>query len=59
MFISLFIVQESPACDLLPMKNNDKAFVWTCYDFSEEEGGKLEKLACKLQNIESKSTAIV
>ena len=40
-------------CELLPMKNNDKAYVWSCNDFSEEEA-KLEKFACRLQNVESK-----
>jgi hypothetical protein len=35
------------------MKNNDKAYVWSCNDFSEEEA-KLEKFACRLQNVESK-----
>jgi hypothetical protein len=46
------IVTESPMCDLIPMKNNDKAYVWSCHDFSEEEA-KLEKLACRLQTLES------
>ena len=26
-------------CDLIPMKNNDKALTWSCNDFTEE-GGK-------------------
>mmetsp|Transcript_44706 Transcript_44706/g.43311 ORF Transcript_44706/g.43311 Transcript_44706/m.43311 type:complete len:95 (+) Transcript_44706:321-605(+) len=34
------------------MKNNEKAFVWTANDFSEEEP-KLEKLACRFQNMEN------
>ena len=40
-------------CDLMPMKNNDKAFIWTANDFSDEEA-KLEKLCIRLQNAESK-----
>ena len=35
------------------MKNNDKAYIWSCNDFSEEES-KLEKLALRLQTVESK-----
>ena len=46
------VVQESPLCDLVPMKNNDKAYTWKCSDFSEE--AKLELLAARLQNAESK-----
>ena len=42
-----FIVQESPLCDLMPMSNNDKAFVWSAQDFSDEEQ-QLEKLALRL-----------
>ena len=44
-------------CELFPMKNNDKAFVWTANDFSEEEA-KLEKLACRFQNMESNSVLL-
>ena len=44
--IVIYIVQESPMCDLIPMKNNDKALTWSCNDFTEE-GGKLEKLAAR------------
>jgi hypothetical protein len=51
--IPFSIVQENPMCELLPMKNNEKAYVWSCNDFSEEEA-KLEKFACRLQNVESK-----
>ena len=49
------IVQESPLCELVPMKNNDKAYLWTCNDFSEEEP-KLEKLAARAQTVESKQS---
>ena len=52
------LVQDSPFCDLIPMKNNDKAFVFSCNDFSEEEP-KLETLAVRLQNAESKSNLIL
>lgn len=34
------------------MKNNDKAYIWSCNDFTEEES-KLEKLALRLQTVES------
>lgn len=40
-------------CELIAMKNNDKAYSWTCNDFSEEEA-KLEKLAARAQTVESK-----
>jgi hypothetical protein len=35
------------------MKNNDKAYTWSCNDCSEEP--QLEKLALRLQTLESKS----
>jgi hypothetical protein len=44
--VANFILQESPLCELVPMKGNDKAYTWACNDFSEEEG-KLEKLAAR------------
>jgi hypothetical protein len=50
--VANFLLQESPLCDLVPMKNNDKAYIWSCNDFSEEEP-KLEKLAIRLQNVEN------
>ena len=50
--VANFILQESPLCDLVPMKGNDKAFVWSCNDFSEEEA-RLEKLAARFQNAEN------
>jgi hypothetical protein len=34
------------------MKGNDKAFVWSCNDFSEEEA-RLEKLAARFQTGEN------
>lgn len=34
------------------MKNNDKAFVWSCNDYSEDEA-KVEKLAARFQNVEN------
>ena len=36
----------------MPMKNNDKAYIWSCNDFSDEEA-KLEKLAIRFQNVEN------
>ena len=50
--VANFILQETPLCDLLPMKNNDKAFLWSCNDFSEEEA-KLEKLCARFQTVEN------
>ena len=52
------IVQESPLCDLVPMKNNDKAYIWSANDFSEEES-KLEKFALRLQTVESKKNEVI
>jgi hypothetical protein len=49
----LIIVQENPLCELIPMKNNDKAYVWACNDFSEGEAA-VETFALRLQNLESK-----
>ena len=34
------------------MKNNDKAFVWSCNECSEEEP-KVEKLAARFQTVEN------
>lgn len=50
--VANFILQESPLCDLVPMKGNDKAFTWACNDFSEGDA-KLEKLAARFQNAEN------
>jgi Ran-binding protein 1 len=50
--VANFILQESPLCELVPMKGNDKAFVWSCNDFSEEEA-RLEKLPARFQNAEN------
>lgn len=50
--VANFLIQESPLCDLVPMKNNDKAYIWSCNDFSEDEA-KLEKLAIRFQNVEN------
>ena len=44
--VANFILQESPLCDLVLMKNNDKAYIWSANDFSEE-GANLEKLAAR------------
>ena len=35
--IANFLIAEDPLCKLLPMNNNDKAFLWSCYDCSDEE----------------------
>lgn len=50
--VANFILQDSPLCDLVPMKNNDKAFLWSCNDFSEEEA-HLEKLCARFQTVEN------
>ena len=39
-------------CELMPLKNNDKAWIWTCNDFSEEEA-QLEKLGLRFQTVEN------
>ena len=39
-------------CDLMPMKNNDKAYIWSCNDFSEE-GAQLEKLCLRFQTLDN------
>jgi Ran-binding protein 1 len=50
--VANFILQESPLCELVPMKNNDKAFLWSCNDFSDGEA-TLEKLCARFQNVEN------
>ncbi len=50
--VANFILQESPLCDLVPMQNNDKAFLWSCNDFSDGEA-TLEKLCARFQNVEN------
>ena len=32
------------------MANNEKAWTWGCNDFSDEEGGQLEKFCIKFNN---------
>jgi Ran-binding protein 1 len=50
--VANFILQEAPLCELMPMKNNDKAFLWSCNDFSEEDP-KLEKFCARFQTAEN------
>ena len=51
--ISFFcVVSDSPLCELTEMKNNDKAYIWSCSDFSDEEA-KIEMLAARFQTVES------
>ena len=33
----IFVVSDDPLCMLTNMANNNKAYVWTCADFSEGE----------------------
>ena len=49
--IANFIVAEKPLCELLPMNNNDKAYLWSCYDCSDAEPA-VEKLAIRLKDAE-------
>ena len=51
-----FMLSESPLCELVPMANNDKAWVWSCKDYSEETEGSIEKLAARFQNAEAAKT---
>ena len=46
-----FLIQEKPSCELMPMSNSDKAFMWVCNDFSDGEAA-LDKLAARFQNAE-------
>ena len=38
------------------MANNDKAWVWSCKDYSEEPAGAVEKLAARFQNADAAKT---
>jgi len=49
--IANFNIADKPLCELLPMNNNDKAYLWSCYDCSDVEPG-LEKLAIRLKDAE-------
>ena len=44
-----FIITELPSCELKPMANSDKAYMWVCHDFSDSVEGQLEKLAIRFQ----------
>ena len=50
--VANFFLQESPLCDLVPMKNTDKAYLWSCNDCSEEEP-RLEKLCARFQTTDN------
>ena len=50
-----FPITEKPSCELAPMGNNEKQFMWACHDFSDPElgaEGGLEKLAIRFQTVE-------
>ena len=49
-----FVITEKPSCELAPMGNNEKQFMWACQDFSDPEhpDGNLEKLAIRFQTVE-------
>ena len=51
----IIIVADKPLCELAPMSNNDKAFVWSAMDLSDGEE-TLEKLAVRFQNVEAAET---
>ena len=48
-----FVITEKPSCELKPMANSEKAFMWVCHDFSDEAEGKLEKLCARFQTVEA------
>ncbi len=50
--IANFMLQDAPFCELLPMKNNDKAFVWSCHECSEDPP-QLEMLAARFQTLDN------
>merc|ERR1739838_478072 len=47
-----FIITEKPSCELKPMANSDKAWMWACKDFSDDNEGALEKMAIRFKNKE-------
>ena len=51
--VANFIITEKPSCELKPMANSDKAYMWVCHDFSDETAGKLEKLCARFQNVDA------
>ena len=46
--VANFLIQDKPMCELGPMPGQDKAFLWTANDFSDEKEGQVEKLALRL-----------
>ena len=42
---------EEPQCVLKPMPNTDKAFIWFCQDFAENEA-QMEKFAVRMRTVE-------
>ena len=48
--IANFLLSGDGQCALTAMANNEKAWTWGCNDFSDEEGGQLEKLCMKFNN---------
>ena len=50
--VANFILTEKPSCELKPMANSDKAFMWVCQDFSDGEG-VLDKLAIRFNKVEA------
>ena len=41
-----FLITELPSCELKPMANSDKAYMWVCSDFSDGDA-VLDKLAAR------------
>ena len=50
--VANFVITELPSCELKPMANSDKAYMWACKDFSDEPEGVLDKLALRFQSAE-------
>ena len=47
-----FMITEKPSCELKPMANSDKAFMWVCQDYSDETAA-LDKLAARFQTVDA------
>ena len=50
-FFVFSTVMDDPQCELKPMPNADKAFIWACMDFSDGEA-TAEKFAVRLRSVD-------
>ena len=50
--VANFNVTEAPSCILTKMNNNEKAWTWACYDFSDNDSGVLSKLAARFKTVD-------